>query len=103
MARLTEHHGKQLLKAAGIAVPEGELCATPDAARASAARLGRAFVIKSQTLETNRAAAGGVIFSTDEIPECPVLVEERVPIAREFYAAFVIDDRLKRQIGRAHV
>ncbi len=103
MARLIEHHGKQLLKAAGIAVPEGELCATPEAARAAAARLGRECVVKSQSLETGRASRGGVVFAASNleavnIPPCPVLVEERIPIAREFYAAFVVDDVLKRPL-----
>jgi succinyl-CoA synthetase beta subunit len=96
MARLIEYHGKQLLAARGIAVPEGELCQTPDEARAAADRLARPVVIKSQVFETNRAGAGGVSFDIAKIPACPVLVEERIPIAREFYAAFVVDDRLRR-------
>ena len=96
MARLIEYRGKQLLKAQGIAVPDGELCHTPDEARSAAARLARPVVIKSQVLETNRARSGGVSFDIADIPACPVLVEERIPIAREFYAAFVVDDRLRR-------
>src|SRR6185369_7047399 len=99
MARLIEHQGKTLLQAHGIPVPEGQLCQTHEEARAVAARLGRPVVIKSQAFETNRAASGGVVFDLDgPLPTCPVLVEERVPIAREFYAAFTIDDRLRRPL-----
>src|SRR5579859_7016534 len=97
MARLIEHQGKTLLQAHGIPIPEGQLCHTHEEACAAAARLGRPVVVKSQALATNRAASGGVVFDpAGPLPPCPVLVEERVPIAREFYAAFTVDDRLRR-------
>jgi succinyl-CoA synthetase beta subunit len=113
MAQLHEHQGKQLLAAQGVAIPAGRPARSAAEARAVAAEIGGAVVVKAQIHSTSRAAQGGVKFADtpDEAanlaagifrlkfsgatPEA-VLIEEKQSIAREFYLGYIIDDRLKR-------
>lgn len=106
--RLHEHEGKELLRQAGIAVPRGELAASGAQAAATARRLGGQVVVKAQVLAGGRGRDGGVRVATDPgaagkaaadilgttcrglRPE-GVLVEERLRIADELYAAVAID------------
>ncbi len=108
MARLYEYQGKQLLKAAGLDIPEGAVAETPDQAREIAARLGRPVVVKAQVWTTGRFKAGGIRFAeTPSEAEAAaaallghrvkgflvkkVLVEEQLKLAGEFYAGIIID------------
>jgi len=102
-----EHAAKPLLKAAGIAVPDGRLATTPDEAAEAQAALG-AVIIKAQVPTGKRGKAGGIkpADNADEAKaaasailgmdiaghtvEC-VLIEGRSDIAREFYAAVLND------------
>ena len=103
----TEHTGKRLLAEAGIAVPEGALATTPAEAGAIAARLGP-VVVKAQVPAGKRGKAGGVKPADDASAAeaaareilgmtigghrvAAVLVERRVTIARELYAAVLND------------
>ena len=103
MARLLEFEGKKLLAAHGIAVPYGAVCRTANECRQEAARLGGSVVLKAQVRSTQRAAAGLVSF---DVAACvgmlarasAVLVEQRLPIEGEFYAAVVVDDALRRPL-----
>lgn len=106
-----EHAAKPLLKAAGIAVPEGKLAETADEAASAQADLGPA-VVKAQVPTGKRGKAGG-IKSADNPDEARaaaeailgmeiaghrvegVLVEARSEIAREFYAAVMNDPASK--------
>lgn len=104
---LEEHAAKPLLAAAGIAVPEGALAASADEAAAIAARLGPCVVKaqvpaggrgkaggirKAETPADARAAAAAVLAMTiGGHPVERVLVERQVPIARELYAAVLVD------------
>ena len=102
-----EHAAKPLLAAAGIAVPRGEVAATPDEAAAAAESLGP-VVVKAQAPAGGRGKAGGVRAADDaagarsaarEILGMTlggrtverVLVEERADVARELYAAVLND------------
>lgn len=104
---LEEVEGKRVLAGAGIAVPAGELCTTPEAAGAAARRLGPCAV-KAQVPAGKRGKAGGVRFA--DTPEDAraaakailgmdiaghrvekVLVEQRASIAAELYCAVVSD------------
>ncbi|MFQ5754839.1 MAG: succinate--CoA ligase subunit beta [Acidiferrobacterales bacterium] len=106
-----EHAGKALLAAAGIAIPEGKLATSADAAARAAAELG-AVVIKAQVPIGKRGKAGGV--RTADSPTAArtsaaqilgmeigghqverVLVEQRIDIAREYYAAVLNDPACK--------
>jgi len=112
MARLFEFQGKGLLKEVGIKVPEGEVASTPQEARGIAERLAKPVVLKIQIWKTGRKALGGIrIAETPEDAEREakellgmsvgelrierILVEEKLNIEREFFAAAIIDDSEK--------
>ena len=102
-----EHAAKPLLRAAGIATPDGALASTPDEAGAAARKIGPC-VVKAQVPTGKRGKAGGIKLAADpqaakaaagsilgmaigEHRVGAVLVEAQVAIAREMYAA-VLDD-----------
>ena len=104
---LEEAEGKRVLAGAGIAVPQGELCATPEAAAAAAGRLGPCAV-KAQVPAGKRGKSGGIRLA--DSPEDArkaaaailgmdiaghrvekVLVEQRADIAAELYCAVLND------------
>jgi succinyl-CoA synthetase beta subunit len=109
MARLFEFQGKKLLAQNKIAVPRGSVCSTPGEVVQAATTLGGQAVLKAQVWSTKRASWGGirVVGSPDEAFQVAtglfgkevgnfkveqLLVEEKVKIAREFYAGIIIDD-----------
>ena len=102
-----EYAAKPLLKAAGILIPRGKIAGTADEAEAIAAELG-ASVIKAQVPTGKRGKSGGIALcqTQGEAREAAlrilgmnigehtvrqILVEEQVPIAKEFYAAVLND------------
>ena len=106
-----EHAGKPLLKQAGIAVPEGGVAVTADEAAAIAQKIGPC-VVKAQVPTGKRGKAGGIaLVSTPEEARTEaerilgmeiaghevkaLLVEQQVPIAKEFYAAVLNDSASK--------
>jgi succinyl-CoA synthetase beta subunit len=105
---LYEHQGKDLFARHGIPVPRGIVAETAQAARAATGILGGASVVKVQVQIGGRGKGGGVVLadSPDEAEAAAarmlaegfkgmrvtrVLVEERLSIAREFYAAILLD------------
>ena len=103
-----EHAAKPLLRAAGIAVPRGRLARSAGEARAAAAELGTAVVVKAQVPAGKRGKAGGIgaaetAEAAGEAAEAilgmeiaghrvaSVLVEERAAVAAEYYAAVLND------------
>jgi succinyl-CoA synthetase beta subunit len=107
-----EHAAKPLLAGKGIAIPRGGLAKTPDEAAEVAARIGGPVVVKAQVPTGKRGKAGGVKLAAtpDEARARArsiigmeiaghqverVLVEERVSIERELYAAVVNDPSSK--------
>jgi succinyl-CoA synthetase beta subunit len=115
MARLHEYQGKDLLKRFSIPVPHGRVARTPEAARQIAEEIGGEAMVKAQAWVTGRASLGGIKkasnpaqaqeatqhmlgmkvknFTVEE-----VLVEQRVEIAREFYAGVIIDDAAQQPL-----
>lgn len=106
--RFYEHEAKQVLARFGIETPRGAVAASPEQARYEARRLGGEVVVKGQVLAGGRMKAGLVRFasSPEEAGEAasailardvdgrrPVslLVEELVPVAREYYAGITFD------------
>ena len=105
---IVEHVAKELaLTPRGIPVPAGTACGTPEEAGAAAARLGP-VAVKAQVPTGKRGKSGGIKMA--DTPEqataaatailgmtigghtvSTVLVEQRVAIAREFYAAVLQD------------
>jgi succinyl-CoA synthetase beta subunit len=102
-----EYAAKPVLAGAGIAIPRGRLCTTPDEAAGAAAEIGPC-VIKAQVPTGKRGKAGGIKLANTPAHAADaarailkleiggykvanVLVEEQAKIAREFYAAILND------------
>ena len=102
-----EHAAKPLLAAAGIAVPESALAATPAEAAAAAERIGPS-VVKAQVPTGKRGKAGGIKLAASpaEAEQAAeqilgmdiagnrvekVLVEAQADIAAEYYACVLTD------------
>ena len=105
---LYEYQGKELFARHGIPVPRGIIAENPESARAATEILGGTSVVKVQVQIGGRGKGGGVVLadSPDEAEAAAermlsegfggrkvtrVLVEERLAIAREFYAAILLD------------
>jgi succinyl-CoA synthetase beta subunit len=105
---LYEHQGKELFARHGIPIPRGVVAETPDQAREACAELGGGAVVKVQVQVGGRGKGGGVVLvdspeeaarETERMLSQPfkdrtvtrVLVEEKLPIEREFYAAILLD------------
>lgn len=105
---------KAVLRDAGVPVPEGRLCTTPDEAVAAAADLGP-VAVKAQVLVGGRGKAGGIRLA--ETPEDAgeaarailgmdlkghrvesVYCEQRLQIDRELYLAITIDPSARRPL-----
>ncbi|PWG64561.1 succinate--CoA ligase subunit beta [Spiribacter halobius] len=106
-----EHTGKAVLRAAGVATPEGRLCDTPATARSAAEAFGTCAV-KAQVATGKRGKAGGIRIarSPEEAEQAAadilgmeiggytvhrVLVEQGVDIRQELYAAVLNDPATK--------
>ncbi len=108
MAKLLEHQGKGWLREAGLPVPRGRAASTPEEAAAIAAELGCPVVVKAQVHAGGRGKSGGLVMA--DTPEQAalgaasllgrefkgavlreVLVEEKLDIAREFYASYTVN------------
>jgi succinyl-CoA synthetase beta subunit/citryl-CoA synthetase large subunit len=110
--RLYEYEAKALFARHGAPLLKGKVAKTPAEARDAAAEIGGPTVLKSQVLTGGRMKAGGVKFAeTPAEAEAAakailaleikgqkprgVLVEQRVPVAKEFFAAVTWDGRRK--------
>jgi succinyl-CoA synthetase beta subunit len=108
VSRLHEHVAKEVLAAAGLAVPRGATAATPDEAAAVAADLGGRVVVKALVPAGGKGLAGAVRMAATPAaareaaaallgqvvrhhPVERVLVEEWLAIERELYAAVLLD------------
>jgi len=113
--KIHEYQAKSLLAKYGVPVPRGEVAFTPEEAEAAAKQFGGAAVIKAQIHAGGRGKGGGVKLAKD-LTEARalaekilgmtlvthqtgpagqlvkrVLVEETMPIAKEFYAGITLD------------
>ncbi|GAB4449203.1 MAG: acetate--CoA ligase family protein [Anaerolineae bacterium] len=115
MARLHEYQGKAILKQFGILTPAGDIATTPEAAQRIASEVGGPVVVKAQAWTTKRAGLGAIRFADtpDAAAEAAaallgleigqftvdrVLVEQKLAIAREFYAGVIVDDRARAPV-----
>jgi succinyl-CoA synthetase beta subunit len=111
--KIHEYQAKELFKAGGLPVPDGQVVTTAEEARAAAEAIGKPVVVKAQALVGGRGKAGGVkladnpgdagekasqILGMDIKGETvqKVLVTEAVDIATEIYLG-VIMDRARQQ------
>jgi succinyl-CoA synthetase beta subunit len=110
--RFYEHESKTLFAKHGMPLGKSGLAHSADAARSIAAEIGQPVVLKSQVLSGGRMKAGAVKFADtpdeaarlfDEILPIVVngqhaesiLVEEKSPIAQEYYVGVTWDGRRK--------
>ncbi len=106
--KLYEYNAKEILKKGGIPTPMGKVAKTPEEAEEIAKGFKKPVAIKSQILTGGRYKAGGIKFAenpkivheiTRKFLSTPikgetvkkVLVEEKIPIEREFYLSIFID------------
>ncbi len=112
MARLHEYQGKAILRQHGLSTPRGGPAASPDEAAQLSTSLNCPVVLKIQAWTTGRAAIGGVAFadtpaqarehaarllkmSVGAFPVTHIIVEEKLPLARELFVSLSIDDRAR--------
>jgi len=110
--RFYEYEAKALFARHGAPLPKGRVAKTTADARAAAAEIAGPVVLKSQVLTGGRMKAGGVKFAdtpaeaeaaADAILALEikgqkprgVLVEQRAPVAQEYFAAVTWDGRRK--------
>jgi len=110
--RFYEYESKALFRKRKLPLPKGRLAHSADEAAAAAREIGGPVVLKSQVLSGGRMKAGAVKFA-DTPEECPalfeqimpirvndqearaVLVEEKSPIAQEYFVSVTWDGRRK--------
>ncbi|MGI5970791.1 MAG: ATP-grasp domain-containing protein [Oscillospiraceae bacterium] len=108
MAKLLEYQGKEWLRKAGIAVPDGRVASSPEEARRIAQEFGRPVAVKGQVQAGGRGKAGIVklVSTPDEayaaasdilsktvkgLPVKKVLIEEKLNIKKEYYCSIVVN------------
>jgi succinyl-CoA synthetase beta subunit/citryl-CoA synthetase large subunit len=113
--RFYEYEAKALFARQGIPLLKGRVAKTAAEAKQIAAEIGGSVVLKSQVLTGGRMKAGGVKFAdTPEAAEkaaaeilklvinghAPrgVLVEEKAPVVKEYFAAVTWDGRKKAPV-----
>ena len=112
---LHEYQARALLKAAGVAMPDGDVASTPDEAEAIARRLGGTVVVKAQVHAGGRGKAGGVKLAKDAaearehasrilgmtikgLVVQKVLVVPAAEIASESYVGLIMDRETQRPV-----
>jgi succinyl-CoA synthetase beta subunit len=119
---LMEYQGKELFRRSGIPVPRGHFATTPDEVAEFLEQTNGEWVVKAQVLMGGRGKAGKIKFASNpnegrdkaqEILATPMppnrqnpngedirslLVEEKLPIAKEAYCAITIDRTAKKPV-----
>ncbi len=112
---LHEYQAKELLRAAGVAIPPGEIATTPEQAEAIATRMGTAVMVKAQVHAGGRGKAGGVKFcptpaaakekaqailgmTIKDLTVEKVLVTVAADIASEAYVGIIVDRATKKPV-----
>lgn len=112
---LHEYQAKELLRAAGVPIPLGEVATTPDEAEAIARRYGAAVMVKAQVHAGGRGKAGGVKFcptpeaakekatailgmTIKDLTVEKVLVTVAADIGSEAYVGIIVDRATKKPV-----
>ena len=112
---LHEYQAREILKRAGVPMPDAAVAATPDEARTTAARLGGKVVVKAQVHAGGRGKAGGVKLADGAdaakaaasailgmtikgLTVHKVLVAPAAEIASESYVGIVVDRAAQRPV-----
>ncbi len=119
--KMQEYQGKELLARYAVPVPKGIVCRTAEEAAEAARTLGGGAVVKAQVLSGGRGKAGAVKVGKTpeacaefagsilgrslwfeqakaELPINTLLVEELLPIAKEYYLGVVVDRVTQRNV-----
>ncbi len=119
--KMQEYQAKELLAKYGVPVPKGQVCETPEQVAEATQALGGKAVVKAQVLAGGRGKAGGVKVakSVEEARDFAasilgnelyfeqaksnlrierVLVEEMLPIAKEYYIGITTDRSTQRNV-----
>jgi succinyl-CoA synthetase beta subunit len=113
--KLLEHQGKQLFRDHGIPTPKGAFLASLEEFDAIKDQLSYPAVVKAQVLIGGRGKAGGIQFADDERQAREqarriigmdirghrvnsVYIEERLEVAKELYAACLIDRTTRKTL-----
>ncbi|MBV8087628.1 MAG: ADP-forming succinate--CoA ligase subunit beta [Chloroflexi bacterium] len=114
--KLYEYQAKEVFASYGLPVPQGEAADTADKAEVIAQRIGGRVVIKAQVHVGGRGKAGGIKLADNpsqarDIAQQmlgstlkgfvvkQVLVEQALPIEKEYYLSFTLDRDAQRIIG----
>jgi len=113
--RFYEYESKALFRKRGMPLGRGRVASSAEEAREIAAEIAGPVVLKGQVLSGGRMKAGAVRFA-DTVDECPalydailpievngqkarsVLVEEKTPIAQEYFVSVTWDGRKKQPV-----
>jgi succinyl-CoA synthetase beta subunit len=113
--KIHEYQARELFEKAGIPVPMGTLCRTPEEVKKAAEAIGIPVVVKSQILVAGRGKAGGIKLAQNAgeafaigqqligavikgIKVNRVLVVEAVKSQKELYLGFTVD-RARRRVA----
>ncbi|HUR92278.1 MAG TPA: ADP-forming succinate--CoA ligase subunit beta [Gemmatimonadaceae bacterium] len=108
-----EYQAKEIFRAHGIPIPDGDIATTPEQAEALAEKYGGTVVVKAQVHAGGRGKAGGVKLAKNpkeardlaekilkltikDLPVQKVLVTPAADIATEAYVGVIIDRASKR-------
>ncbi len=103
-----EYQAKEIFAGAGLAVPRGQVCTTPDQAEQTAVKMNCPVVVKAQVHAGGRGKAGGVKLARNPgeartagekiigmvikgLTVEKVLVEEALDIQKEYYLGITLD------------
>ncbi len=112
---LHEYQAKELLRAAGVPIPPGEIATTPEQAEAIAKQYGAAVMVKAQVHAGGRGKAGGVKFcptpeaakekatailgmTIKDLTVEKVLVTVAADIGSEAYVGIIVDRATKKPV-----
>jgi len=113
--KIYEFEVKEIFKNEGLSIPQGRVISSPVEASNFVRNLGKEVAVKSQVHVGGRGKAGGIKFAS--LPEeaasiaseligstlkgeriKKILIEEKLPIKKEFYLGITVDRRSKKNI-----
>lgn len=106
--KIHEYQARELFEKAGIPIPKGFLCKSPEEVRQAAVDIGKPVVVKAQILVAGRGKAGGVKLAQTSVEAydlskemlgstikgirvTSVLVVEAEKAQKELYVGFTVD------------
>ena len=115
MGKLLENYSKKIIGEAGVLVPRNSVARTPEEAVEKANEIGYPVVLKALVPVGKRGKAGAIKFASNaeetaartkelldmtvrHFPVDRVLVEEKIPIAKEWYLSIAIDKKAQAPV-----